>query len=263
MKLKVMIKALVGMTLLSAGLTLGITHSTDGTSTAQAKSKPTQVVKATYKKLPKYGYKASKGTFYSTSYLKKANHYAKNYPHTTFYAYTSATVTRANGKKAVYYHVKSKNGKVNGWIWHGNLKRLNTSITPKAPITALVGTDGTSSSTSTITTSSTPQAEQVQVQVFGPVLQGNKVLASGTVNITDGDTAFTVLQKLGVPLIYSGSNGSLYVSGIDGMHAGSGGVGGGWLYSVNGVMPNYSAGMYKVKDGDIVQWLWTQTLGDR
>ncbi|KRK98585.1 hypothetical protein FD04_GL000317 [Secundilactobacillus odoratitofui DSM 19909 = JCM 15043] len=259
MTFKTITKTLTGIALLSLGLALGSTNIAGYPATAQAKTKSTRVVKVTYKKLAKNSYSVAKGNFYQTSYLKKVTHYAKNYPHTTFYTYTQATVTRANGKHAIYDHVKSKNGKVNGWIWHGYLKQRHSVVTPKAPITALVGTE----TTNTATSNATSQAEQVQVQVFGPVLQGNKVLASGTVTITDGDTAFTVLQKLGVPLSYTGTGGSLYVSGIDGMSAGSGGANGGWLYSVNGVIPNYSAGTYKVKDGDIVQWLWTQTLGDR
>ncbi|WP_279403723.1 DUF4430 domain-containing protein [Secundilactobacillus kimchicus] len=44
---------------------------------------------------------------------------------------------------------------------------------------------------------------------------------------------------------------------------GSGGVGGGWVYQVNGHYSNRSAGAYKLKNGDKVQWAWSEKAGDR
>lgn len=267
MKFTKLVKILAGTTLAIGSLAVG-TGISSNTTTVQAKTKSTKVVKAAYKKLSKKAYHVTKGTFYSTSKLTKKNHYAKNYPHTTFYTYTQATVTRANGKKAIYYYVKTSNGKVKGWIWHSYLKKgvapkkatsnTTSTTTPKAPITPLVGSDSTSS-----TTSSSVKAEQAQVQVLGPISQGNKVLASGTVDIKDGDTAFSVLQKLGVSVSYTGDGDTTYVTNIDGLQAGTAGTGGGWLYCVNGSFPTMSAGAYTVKSGDTIQWVWTDTQGDR
>lgn len=277
MKFTKLVKLLAGTALVLGGLAIGTGVSSTAT-TVQAKTKSTKVVKATYKKLSKKAYHVTTGTFYSTSKLTKANHYAKNYKHTTFYTYNQATVTRANGKKAVYYYVKSSNGKVKGWIWHSSLKKgvapavktttttpakttttttttpSSTTTTPQAPITSLVGSDGTSTNAND---------EQVQVQIFGPLEDGNKVLKSGTIAIKDGDTAFDVLQQLDSDISYTGSGSTIYVSRIDGYTAGHAGVGGGWLYCVNGSFPNYSAGAYKLKSGDLVQWMWTSTMGDR
>lgn len=33
---------------------------------------------------------------------------------------------KRNGKTATYYYVKNKRGNVKGWIWKGNLKKVNT-----------------------------------------------------------------------------------------------------------------------------------------
>ncbi|MBT9672395.1 DUF4430 domain-containing protein [Secundilactobacillus kimchicus] len=277
-------KLLTVTALLLGGLALGTGTSSTAPS-AQAKTKSTKVVKATYKRLTKKAYHVTSGVFYSTSKLTRANHYAVNYPHTTFYTYSQATITRANGKRSVYYYMTTSNHKVKGWIWHGYLKKgsapavkktpasqttttttTTTVTTPtaptttttgsQAPITPLVGNTGTSTNTNVNT-------EQVQVQIFGPLEEGNKVLKSGNVAIKDGDTAFDVLKQLDSDISYTGSGSSIYVTRIGSYTAGSGGVGGGWLYNVNGSYPNASAGSYKVKSGDLVQWVWTSTLGDR
>lgn len=278
MKFTKLVKLLAGTALVLGGLAVGTGVSSSAT-TAQAKTKSTKVVKATYKKLSKKAYHVTKGTFYSTSKLTKANHYAKNYPHTTFYTYNQATITRANGKKAVYYYVKTSNNKVKGWIWHSYLKK---GVAPAAKKTTTTTTSSTTTTTTTApstTTTATPQApitslvgsgsttnaneEQVQVQIFGPLEEGNKVLKSGTVDIQSGDTAFDVLEKLDSDISYTGSGSTVYVSRIGSYTAGKAGVGGGWLYSVNGSFPSYSAGAYKVKNGDLVQWVWTSKSGDR
>lgn len=272
MKFTKLVKLLAGTALVLGGLAVG-TGVSATTTTVQAKTKSTKVVKATYKKLSKKAYHVTTGTFYSTSKLTKANHYAKNYKHTTFYTYNQATVTRANGKKAVYYYVKTSNGKVKGWIWHSYLKKgtapavkktttttttsnkttTTTATTPQAPITSLVGSGSTTTATE----------EQVQVQIFGPQEEGNQVLKSGTVDIQAGDTAFDVLEKLDSDISYTGSGSTIYVNRIGNYTAGTSGSGGGWLYNINGSYPSHSAGSSPVKNGDLVQWVWTSKPGDR
>ncbi len=280
MKFNKVVKLLAGITLLSGGLFVGASVNTSATPTitAQAKSKSTKVVKVSYKKLSQKAYHAKAGILYTTSKLTKVGHYAVHYKNTTFYTYDQGTVKRANGKKAIYYYVKSSNGKVKGWIWHGYLtkgkapaakKTTSTkSTTTTSSTTATTATTGTTSSSAPITalqttgasaTGSNENTSQVTVQVFGPIADGNQILASGTVTLQDGDTAFSVLKEIAT-VSSTGSGSSAYVSSINGKTAGTGG---GWLYTVNGVFPDYSAGAYKVKSGDVVQWLWTQTAGDR
>jgi hypothetical protein len=297
MKFNKLIKAAACAMMLAGGIAMGTTYQPTGSViTVQAKTKSKKVVKVKYKNLSKKAYHVTTGTFYSTSYLKKANHLGVHYKTTTFYTYKQGTVTRANGTKSVYYYVKSSNGKVKGWIWHSYLKKgapakkttstkstttKNTSTTSstspattttstgaKAPITAQVtGATATTNSSSTSSNgTATTQDEAVSVTVSGP-LPSNETYASGSIKIKDGATAFTVLQTLcsnaGISLGYTGSGSTVYVNMINGHIAGTSGNGGGWIYSVNGVYPKASAGGYAVHDGDIVNWQWTTKSGDR
>lgn len=89
-----------------------------------AKTKAAQVISTTQLKKP--AYHANAGYLYSSTKLTKKSHNAMNYLKTTFYATKSAKVKRSNGKTATYYYVKNKKGSVKGWIWHGNLTKINT-----------------------------------------------------------------------------------------------------------------------------------------
>ncbi|ANZ60475.1 DUF4430 domain-containing protein [Secundilactobacillus paracollinoides] len=283
MKFNKLVKVLAGVMLLGGGLFIGANLNTPAaqTTTAQAKTKSTKVVKVTYKKLAKKAYHVTKGTFYSTSKLTKANHYAVHYKNTTFYTSEQGTVKRANGKKAIYYYVKSSNGKVKGWIWHSYLikgkapaakKTTTTTSTTKTPTTSTTTSGSTTTPQAPITSlvgesTSSSDTEQATVNVYGPLSQGNKILVSGTVDFTAGATAASVLQTLcnnsGVSVSISGTGTSLYVRGIDNLFEKDTTATSGWIYSVNGTFPSYSAGAYKVQSGDVVQWMYTETKGDR
>lgn len=221
-----------------------------------AHAKTTKVVKVSYSKISKKAYHVTNGSFYSTSHLTKVNHYGKNYKHTTFYSYKKATIKKSNHKSYSYVYVKSSDKKVSGWIWHSYLK------SGKAP--AVKKSSSTSSKSGNTNTGVT---KPVTVKIYGPISTGNKVIASGNISYKKGATVFSVLQTLskqkGFKIGYSGSGSSAYITMINGKYAGSGGAGGGWLYSVNGTYSSYSAGAYKVKSGDVVQWVWTQGSGDR
>ncbi|QHT59813.1 DUF4430 domain-containing protein [Paenibacillus lycopersici] len=58
-----------------------------------------------------------------------------------------------------------------------------------------------------------------------------------------------------------GSGPTRYVQGIDGLSEFDRGSGSGWMYSVNGVFPNYSADSYTLKPNDVVAWRYTLDLG--
>lgn len=109
--------------------------------------------------------------------------------------------------------------------------------------------------TSTITLS-------VERRTFG----GTDIIAPATLQLQQGDTAFTALMRAAnernIPVIYSGSGASIYVRGINGLSEFDGGPLSGWMYSVNGVFPNYSAGLYTLKAGDVLRWQYTTSLGE-
>ena len=60
---------------------------------------------------------------------------------------------------------------------------------------------------------------------------------------------------------YTGSGSSIYIQSIDNLYEFDGGKDSGWMYSVNGVYPNYGCGSYKVKASDVIKWRYTCNLG--
>lgn len=54
---------------------------------------------------------------------------------------------------------------------------------------------------------------------------------------------------------------SNYIEGIHNLYEFDGGPLSGWMYSVNGWFPNYGCSRYKLKDGDVIKWVYTCDLG--
>lgn len=93
------------------------------------------------------------------------------------------------------------------------------------------------------------------------------ILGAVTVTLEEGDTVFTVLQRVtreyGIALEFSTSPiyNTVYVEGIGNLYERDCGSGSGWLYAVNGVIPNYGCSEYAVSDGDTIAWLYTCEMG--
>ena len=81
---------------------------------------------------------------------------------------------------------------------------------------------------------------------------------SYTVNLQSGDTAFTVLLRaVGKSNVsYTGSGATAFVTAIYGVANATTSTNG-WVYSVNGIRPNKSAGAYPLSNGDKIQWLYS------
>ncbi|MFC3750224.1 S-layer homology domain-containing protein [Paenibacillus sp. GCM10012306] len=114
----------------------------------------------------------------------------------------------------------------------------------------------------TSTPTPTPAKSQVTFLVEGDAIRGT-IVPSTTVNLNPGDTPYSLLvRQLGGKVVATGSGMSLYVRSIDGLAEFDRGEKSGWMYSVNGVFPNYSAGAYTtLADGDTVAWRYTTNLG--
>lgn len=54
---------------------------------------------------------------------------------------------------------------------------------------------------------------------------------------------------------------SNYIEGINNLYEFDGGELSGWMYKVNGWFPNYGCSRYKLKDGDVIEWVYTCDLG--
>lgn len=68
-------------------------------------------------------------------------------------------------------------------------------------------------------------------------------------------------KKAKVQYDYSGVGSKVYVKAIDNLYQYEKGPQSGWLYRVNGEVPGEGPGMYIVKQGDVIEWVYTTNLG--
>lgn len=93
------------------------------------------------------------------------------------------------------------------------------------------------------------------------------VLRPTQVEFEEGETVWDVTKRVmdsrGIAYTYveTPKYNSVYVEWIDGDGEFDHGDGSGWMYSVNGWYPNYGSSLYKLRDGDVVQWRYTTNLG--
>lgn len=91
------------------------------------------------------------------------------------------------------------------------------------------------------------------------------ILQNMKVEFNEGDTVFDILVKItrkkGIHMEYRGSGSNTYIEGINNLYEFDGGSNSGWMYSVNGVYPNYGVGAYKVKSSDVIKFNYTCDLG--
>lgn len=160
--------------------------------------------------------------------------------------------TETSGKKLVYVSYAGVNGTFS--------VNVRDKIKPIEPVDPEKPDSGESDK---------PKEKKAYISVVVPA--GPTVYPSGRVMqakkafpIVEGkDTAFSLLQKTGLSYnynyhpVYEG----VYVSSIEGLAEFDGGPYSGWMYRVNGSFPNFSSSLYKVKDGDYVEWLYTRDLG--
>lgn len=79
-------------------------------------------------------------------------------------------------------------------------------------------------------------------------------MASGTLELAEGSTAYNALVATGLPLEGSSS----YVSAINGLAEKMLGAGSGWTYTVNGAMPMTAASNYQLSNGDDLRWVYVR-----
>ena len=100
-----------------------------------------------------------------------------------------------------------------------------------------------------------PNAGAGQKSVYHPLTQ---------FVMNDNETAYTLLLRTGLVVLTSTNsqyNGA-YVVSIDGFGELADGPLSGWMYKVNGESPDYSASLYFLKDGDVVEWVYTRDIGE-
>ena len=95
--------------------------------------------------------------------------------------------------------------------------------------------------------------------------ESGMLLSECSTSVSEGASAFDALIEAAkaerLPIDHTGSVFGEYVSGIGGLYEFDCGSESGWLYNVNGKYPSVSAGAYIVSDGDVIEFVYTDTLG--
>ncbi|CAM3228909.1 DUF4430 domain-containing protein [Filibacter tadaridae] len=111
----------------------------------------------------------------------------------------------------------------------------------------------------------TPITKKVRISVEKRTMGQGDIISPMEATLKEGDTAYTLLQRVvdnkSISISSIGSGPTLYVQAIDGLGEFDGGPLSGWMYSVNGEFPQFSAGIYTLKEGDSLRWQYTRDLG--
>ena len=93
------------------------------------------------------------------------------------------------------------------------------------------------------------------------------ILRPTEVTFYEGESVFNVLNRTckqnGIHLEFQSTPmyNSAYIEGIHNLYEFDCGNLSGWMYKVNGWFPNYGCSRYGLKEGDVVEWVYTCTLG--
>lgn len=93
------------------------------------------------------------------------------------------------------------------------------------------------------------------------------IFSSRTITFNEGESVFDVLQRemrsagIHMEASFTPMYNSAYVEGINNLYEFDAGELSGWMYKVNGWFPNYGASRYVLKDGDVIEWVYTCDLG--
>ena len=93
------------------------------------------------------------------------------------------------------------------------------------------------------------------------------ILKPTVVTFYEGESVFNVLQrtckqqKIHMEFVNTPAYNSAYIEGIHNLYEFDVGNLSGWMYKVNDWFPNYGCSRYALKDGDIVEWVYTCDLG--
>jgi hypothetical protein len=87
------------------------------------------------------------------------------------------------------------------------------------------------------------------------------------VTFYEGESVFDVLlremkkNKIQMEFEMTPVYNSNYIEGINNIYEFDCGELSGWMYRVNGWFPNYGCSRYMLKDGDVIEWIYTCDLG--
>ncbi|NLH01806.1 MAG: DUF4430 domain-containing protein [Clostridiales bacterium] len=102
----------------------------------------------------------------------------------------------------------------------------------------------------------------------GLVPESGWILGPVKVTFSDGESVFDVLKrtlaekKIHMEFTDTPAYKSAYIEGIGNLYEFDAGALSGWMYRVNGIFPNYGCSRYTLKNGDVIEWLYTCDLGE-
>ena len=93
------------------------------------------------------------------------------------------------------------------------------------------------------------------------------ILKPVEVTFYEGESVFNVLvrtckqQGIHLEFVNTPIYNSAYIEGIHNLYEYDCGQLSGWVYKVNGWSPNYGSSRYALRDGDVIEWLYSCNLG--
>lgn len=112
-----------------------------------------------------------------------------------------------------------------------------------------------------------PSKSYITLSIDKKTIGKGYTLSPTKVEITEGESVWDVLKRemdkrnIAYEYTFTPKYNSVYVEWIDGDGEFDHGSGSGWMYNVDGWYPNYGASVYKLTDGEVVQWRYTTNLG--
>lgn len=94
------------------------------------------------------------------------------------------------------------------------------------------------------------------------------ILAATKIQFYEGENVFDVLlrvtkdQKIHMEFVATPIYNSNYLEGINNLYEFDCGPLSGWMYKVNDWFPNYGCSRYLLKDGDVIEFIYTCDLGE-
>jgi hypothetical protein len=93
------------------------------------------------------------------------------------------------------------------------------------------------------------------------------IFAPAAVTFYEGETVFNLIQremrraKIHMSFRNTPIYNSAYVEAVGNLYEFDCGELSGWMYKGNGWFPNYGCSRYQLKQGDVVEWVYTCDLG--
>lgn len=93
------------------------------------------------------------------------------------------------------------------------------------------------------------------------------IYATKTISFYEGESVFNVLlremkkNKIHMEFSNTPMYNSVYIEGINNLYEFDCGELSGWMYKVNDWFPNYGCSRYQLKEGDVIEWVYTCNLG--